>query len=51
MKIISIVGLLLLNSCTYSMNMVHTHGYATDVIDESQTNQPNVNPEISVPAL
>lgn len=39
---------LLLNSCTYSVNMVHSEGTATDVIDENQEAKPDVN--ISVPA-
>lgn len=27
----------LLTSCTYSINLVHTEGHATDIVDETQT--------------
>lgn len=31
------------NGCTYSINMVHSNGRATDVIDETSTNSPSTS--------
>lgn len=39
---------LILASCTYSINMVHTEGTASDVVDETQTPTANVSPDIKV---
>lgn len=39
----------LMGSCTYSINMVHTDGDASDVIDENQSADPNISPEIEIP--
>lgn len=35
--------------CTLSVTMVHTEGVAEDVVDETQTTSPNIEPEISIP--
>ena len=35
--------------CTMSVNMVHTSGEASDVVDETQETDPTVDPNISVP--
>jgi len=40
-----------LTSCTYSVSVVHTEGTASDVIDETQKSDPNINPNISIPLL
>lgn len=32
-----IPALLLLTSCTFSVNLVHTEGNASDIVDENQT--------------
>lgn len=45
-----ILSFFLLCGCTYSINMVHSEGQATDVIDETQTNEPDISPEITIPA-
>ncbi len=37
-------------SCTYSINMVHTEGSASDVVDEEQTATPDISPTLSIPA-
>ena len=42
---------LILNGCTYSINMVHTQGSATDVVDENQKADADVRPNITLPAL
>jgi hypothetical protein len=44
-------GFLLASSCTYSITMVHTEGQATDVVDEVQSNTPDVKTSISPAGL
>jgi len=39
MKIFAIIFLMILTSCSFSVNQVHTEGSASDVIDESQSPQ------------
>jgi hypothetical protein len=41
------IGLGLLTGCSYSINMVHTEGTATDVVDATQT--PTADVDASVP--
>ena len=41
---------LLLSACTYNVSMAHTEGSATDVIDDTASNTPNVSPTVSIPA-
>lgn len=41
---------LCLTSCTYNISMAHTEGFATDTIDDTASNTPDVSPEISIPA-
>lgn len=36
-------------ACTYNVSMAHTSGTATDVIDDTSSNTPNVSPKITVP--
>lgn len=52
MKAIELIFLILflspLTSCTYSINMIHTEGSASDVVDEDQKANPNVSPDIKV---
>lgn len=43
--------LIFLNACTYSINMIHSEGSATDLIDENQTAQPDIKPNISIPGI
>lgn len=47
-----IVGLLLtsLVSCTYSVTLAHTEGQATDLIDQNQRADPDVDANLSIPA-
>lgn len=42
---------LILCGCTYSINMVHTQGEASDVVDETQANEPDVKPNLNLPAI
>jgi len=37
-------------ACTQTMTMVHTQGYADDVVDETSDASPNVSPTITIPA-
>lgn len=46
-----LVSLIALTSCTYSITMVHTEGQASDVVDETLTNTPKVDPVLSIPAI
>ncbi len=43
--------LVILQSCTYSINMIHSEGSASDMVDENQTATPNVSPTITVPMI
>lgn len=45
--LISIV--LLLCSCTLSVTTVHTQGSASDIVDEQQTAQPDISPNLNIP--
>ncbi len=45
------VLLILLTSCTDSINMVHTQGEASDVVDETQSNEPDIKPNFTLPPI
>jgi hypothetical protein len=49
--IVIIVFGFILNSCTYSVTLAHTEGQATDLIDETQTAQPDVQADLTIPAI
>ena len=49
MKILTLLLLLLLTSCSYNISMAHTEGTASDVIDDNMSNTPSA--EVSLPAL
>ncbi len=38
-------------SCTYSINMVHTQGKASDVVDEQQDASPTTDANLEIPLL
>lgn len=40
---------LLLNGCTYNISMAHTEGTASDVIDDTQSNTPDISPTVTIP--
>lgn len=50
MKFIPYLLLTLLCACTYSINMVHTQGSASDVVDENQKADADVDANLSIPA-
>lgn len=37
------------SACTYSINLAHTEGEATDVIDDTQEASPTVSPKLTIP--
>ena len=41
--------LFMMTACTYSINMIHSEGQATDMVDENQAASPTVSPTISIP--
>ena len=41
--------LFFLTSCTYSVNLVHTAGHASDVVDETDSIRPVLEPSLNVP--
>jgi hypothetical protein len=47
--IVSFLLCTLLQSCTYSITMVHTEGTANDVVDETQSTQADIKPNLTVP--
>lgn len=48
-KNLLLMTIFFLNSCTYSITMVHTQGEATDVVDENADAKATVSPNISIP--
>lgn len=42
---------LALTGCTYNVSMAHTEGSAQDVIDDTASNEPDVSPTVSIPAM
>lgn len=48
-KIMAVGLLFVLDSCTYSVNLIHTEGGANDVIDEQQTPSTTIRPSFSIP--
>jgi hypothetical protein len=49
MKKLLLAVSVLLTSCTYNVSMAHTEGTASDVIDDNQSNEPNVSPSVTIP--
>ncbi len=41
---------MLLSSCTISVNQIHTNGSATDVVDEDQKADADIEPQLNIPA-
>ncbi len=50
MKLLTLALTIVLSSCTYNISMAHTEGTATDVIDDTQSNTPDVAPVLNIPA-
>lgn len=45
-----LLGIAIASSCTMSLNVVHTQGSASDVVDDTQTASPDVKADVSIPA-
>jgi len=50
MKRLAVILCAILGGCTYSINMVHTEGSASDVVDETQAPTDDISPTLSIPA-
>ncbi len=48
--VIFIILVLGFSSCTLSLNMVGSQGKAQDMIEEEQTNQPKIDPTLTIPS-
>lgn len=48
-KIATLLILFFLASCTYTVNLVHTQGTATDTIDDTSNPTAEVSPTINIP--
>lgn len=49
MNYVIILILLLCQSCTISITQTQSEGHASDLVDTSQTNDPEVSPTLSLP--
>lgn len=49
-SLIFITWPLFLTSCTYTINMVHSEGEASDVIDEQASATADIKPNVNIPA-
>jgi hypothetical protein len=43
--------MLIAAACTYSINMIHSSGEASDMVDENQSATPNVVPTVNMPII
>lgn len=49
MRCLLILSFFSFASCTYNISMAHTEGTASDVIDDTASNTPEVSPTITLP--
>lgn len=49
LNLLTLSMLTCMTACTYNVSMAHTEGTATDTIDDTASNTPNVSPTITVP--
>lgn len=40
--------LFLLTACSYNINLIHTEGVASDVVDETQTPTTDISPTVNM---
>lgn len=38
-----------LSGCNYTINLIHTQGTADDVVDETQTSEPDIKTDLTIP--
>ncbi len=48
-KLICVTLCVLITSCTYSINLIHTQGSATDLVDEVSTPTSSISPTLTIP--
>ncbi len=48
---VCLLSMFALAGCTYNISMAHTEGTASDVIDDTQSPQNTVSPNIEIPAI
>jgi len=51
MIVVAFVVCSLLQSCTYSITMVHTEGAASDIVDQEQDAKADIKPVLTVPLV
>ncbi len=49
MKYILIYLFPILSGCSYSINQIHTEGTASDVVDDTLNQNPNIAPNLNFP--
>ena len=47
--VVGILALLLLSSCTLAINVIHSQGVASDIVDETNTPTADVNANLELP--
>lgn len=50
-SLLTLVSLMVFFSCTYSINMIHSEGTASDVVDENQRAAADISPNINLHPL
>jgi hypothetical protein len=48
--LVMVIILTYCSGCTMSLNMVGSQGKAQDIVDEEQTNDPKVDPSLTIPS-
>lgn len=51
MSLLVVISALVFFSCTYSINMIHSSGTASDMVDENQEARADVSPNINLHPL
>lgn len=49
--VVAFVIVTCIQSCTYSITMVHTEGSASDIVDSEQDANANIKPVLTVPLV
>ncbi len=49
-KRLSLIFCILFTGCTLSFNNIATEGHSSDVVDEQQTTDPKIDPNLEIPA-
>lgn len=46
--VLGAIFMLFITGCTYNISMAHTEGVAEDVIDDNQTAEPDISPNLTI---